>query len=196
MKNVCVFCGSSMGANPVYREKALELANYLVQHDMTLIYGGADVGLMKILADKMLEAHKTVIGIMPKHLIANEVAHMGITELIEVESMAERKDKLISMSDVFIALPGGFGTLDELAEVMVLDQLRVIEKPMGLLNVNKYFDHLVKYFELGVKEGFIRQEHLDNLFVDTTSKGLMEKIDSYKPVQMNKWISDIKKESE
>ena len=196
MKNVCVFCGSSMGTNPVYREKAIELANYLIQNDMTLIYGGADVGLMKILADKMLEAHKTVIGIMPKHLIEKEVAHMGITELIEVESMAERKDKLISMSDGFIALPGGFGTLDELAEVMVLDQLRVIEKPMGLLNVNNYFDYLVKYFELGVKEGFIRQEHLDNLFVDSNALGLMEKINSYSPVKMNKWISDIKKESE
>ena len=196
MKNVCVFCGSSMGTNPVYREKAIELANYLIQHDMTLIYGGADVGLMKILADKMLEAHKTVIGIMPKHLIEQEVAHMGITELIEVESMAERKDKLISMSDGFIALPGGFGTLDELAEVMVLDQLRVIEKPMGLLNVNNYFDYLVKYFELGVKEGFIRQEHLDNLFVDSSALGLMEKINSYSPVKMNKWINDIKKESE
>jgi len=185
-----------MGTNPVYREKAIELANYLIQNDMTLIYGGADVGLMKILADKMLEAHKTVIGIMPKHLIEKEVAHMGITELIEVESMAERKDKLISMSDGFIALPGGFGTLDELAEVMVLDQLRVIEKPMGLLNVNNYFDYLVKYFELGVKEGFIRQEHLDNLFVDSNALGLMEKINSYSPVKMNKWISDIKKESE
>jgi len=196
MKNVCVFCGSSMGTNPVYREKAIELANYLIQHDMTLIYGGADVGLMKILADKMLEAHKTVIGIMPKHLIEQEVAHMGITELIEVESMAERKDKLISMSDGFIALPGGFGTLDELAEVMVLDQLRVIEKPMGLLNVNNYFDYLVKYFELGVKEGFIRQEHLDNLFVDSSALRLMEKINSYSPVKMNKWINDIKKESE
>ena len=196
MKNVCVFCGSSMGTNPIYREKALELADYLIEHDMTLIYGGADVGLMKTLADRMLEAHKTVIGIMPKHLIDKEVAHMGITELIEVENMSERKDKLISMSDIFIALPGGFGTLDELAEVLVLDQLRVIEKPMGLLNVNNYFDHLVKYFDLGVKEGFIRQEHLDNLFVDTTSLGLMEKISHYRPVEMNKWIKDIKKESE
>jgi len=196
MKNVCVFCGSSMGTNPIYREKALELADYLIANDMTLIYGGADVGLMKILADRMLEANKTVIGIMPKHLIDKEVAHMGITELIEVENMSERKDKLISMSDVFIALPGGFGTLDELAEVLVLDQLQVIEKPMGLLNVNNYFDHLVKFFHLGVKEGFVRQEHLDNLFVDNTSAGLMEKLGNYRPVEMNKWIKDIKKESE
>jgi len=185
-----------MGTNPIYREKALELADYLIQYDMNLIYGGADVGLMKILADRMLAANKTVIGIMPKHLIEKEVAHMGITELIEVENMSERKDKLISMSDVFIALPGGFGTLDELAEVLVLDQLRVIEKPMGLLNVNNYFNHLVKYFDLGVKEGFIRQEHLDNLFVDTTSLGLMKKISNYRPIEMNKWIKDIKKESE
>jgi len=195
MKKICVFCGSSMGSNNIYREKALELANYLIEHDMTLIYGGANVGLMKILADRMLEAGKEVIGIMPGHLVQNEVAHRGITELIEVKSMAERKDLLISMSDAFIALPGGFGTLDELAEVLVLDQLRVIEKPMGLLNVNHYFDHLVQYFNLGVQEGFIRQEHMDNLMVDENTSSLIRKLESYKPVEMGKWIKDIKKES-
>lgn len=195
MKKICVFCGSSMGSDTLYREKALELANYLIEHDMTLIYGGANVGLMKILADRMLEANKEVIGIMPRHLVDKEVAHQHLTELIVVESMSERKDLLISMSDVFIALPGGFGTLDELAEVLVLDQLRVIEKPMGLLNVKNYFNHLVKYFELGVAEGFIRQEHLDNLMMDEQTEGLMDKLESYKPVEMNKWLKDIKTES-
>ena len=195
MKKVCVFCGSSMGSNPIYKEKALELANYLIEHDMTLIYGGADVGLMKILADRMMEADKEVIGIMPSHLVQNEVAHSGITELIEVESMAARKDLLISMSDVFIAMPGGFGTVDELAEVLVLDQLKVIEKPLGLLNVNHDFDHLVDYFNLGVQEGFIRQEHLDNLMVDDNAAGLIEKLKAYQPVKMDKWLKDIKEES-
>jgi len=195
MKKICVFCGSSMGFDLVYREKALELANYLIAQDMTLIYGGADVGLMKILADAMMDAEKEVIGVMPHHLVANEVAHKGITELIEVESMAERKNMLIEMSDAFIALPGGFGTLDELAEVLVLDQLRIIEKPMGLLNVNHYFDHLVTYFETGVREGFVRKEHLDNLFVDESSEGLMNKLNDYRPVEMNKWLKDIRKES-
>jgi uncharacterized protein (TIGR00730 family) len=195
MKKICVFCGSSMGFDKVYREKAMELADYLITQDMTLVYGGADVGLMKILADRMMEAGKEVIGVMPHHLVANEVAHKGITKLIEVESMAERKNLLIEMSDAFIALPGGFGTLDELAEVLVLDQLRIIEKPMGLLNVNNYFDHLVTYFELGVKEGFVRQEHLNNLFIDVTAEGLLEQLKMYKPVEMNKWLKDIRKES-
>jgi len=151
--------------------------------------------LMKVLADRMMEANKEVIGIMPSHLVQNEVAHTGITELIEVESMAARKGLLISMSDVFIALPGGFGTVDELAEVLVLDQLKVIEKPLGLFNVNHYFDHLVDYFNLGVQEGFIRQEHLDNLMVDDHAAGLIEKLKAYQPVKMDKWVSDIKKES-
>ena len=195
MKKVCVFCGSSMGFHNVYREKALELANYLIEHDMTLVYGGANVGLMKILADRMLEANKEVIGVMPGHLVANEVAHRGITELIEVESMAARKDLLIEMSDVFIAMPGGFGTLDELAEVLVLDQLKVIEKPLGLFNVNHYFDDLVKYFDLGVQEGFVRQEHMDNLMVDENAASLMQKLGDYKPITMDKWLKDIKTES-
>lgn len=195
MKKICVFCGSSMGTDIVYREKALELADYLITQDMTLVYGGANVGLMKILADRMLEAGKEVIGVMPSHLVEKEVSHQGITELIEVENMSERKDLLINMSDAFIALPGGFGTLDELAEVLVLDQLSVINKPMGLLNVKGYFDHLVKYFDLGVQEGFIRQEHLDNLFIDDYSEGLMEKLGNYQPIEMGKWLKDIKTES-
>jgi len=195
MKNICVFCGSSMGTDPLYRKKAEELADYLIAHDYNLVYGGADVGLMKILADRMLAQGKKVIGVMPTHLIEKEVAHQGLTEMIEVESMAIRKDKMIEISDAFMALPGGFGTLDEVAEVLVLDQLRIIEKPMGLLNTKHYFDHLVQYFKLGVQEGFIRQEHLDNLMVDTEVEGLFKKLNEYRVVEMGKWLEDIKIES-
>lgn len=195
MKKICVFCGSSMGYDPIYRKKAEELADYLIANDLTLVYGGADVGLMKILADRMLAKNKKVIGIMPTHLIEKEVAHLGLTEMIEVESMAIRKEKMLEISDAFIALPGGFGTLDELAEVLVLDQLKIIEKPMGLLNTKNFFDHLVRYFKLGVKEGFIRQEHLNNLMVDTEVDALMKKLDQYQAVEMGKWIEDIKIES-
>jgi len=195
MKKICVFCGSSMGYDPIYRKKAEELADYLIANDLTLVYGGADVGLMKILADRMLAKNKTVIGIMPTHLIEKEVAHHGLTEMIEVESMATRKEKMLEISDAFIALPGGFGTLDEIAEVLVLDQLKIIEKPMGLLNTKNFFDPLVRYFELGVGEGFIRQEHLNNLMVDTEVDALMKKLDQYQAVEMGKWIEDIKIES-
>ncbi len=176
-----------------YIEK--ELADYLIAQDISLVYGGADVGLMKILADRMLEAHKEVIGIMPKNLVEKEVVHNGLSQLIVVESMAERKEKLIAISDAFIALPGGFGTLDELAEVLVLDQLHIIEKPMGLYNVNGYFDHLIKFFDLGVQEGFIRQEHLDNMVIDKEVANLVNQLKAYQPVSMNKWIKDIKTES-
>lgn len=195
MKKICVFCGSSMGYDPIYRKKAEELADYLIANDLTLVYGGADVGLMKILADRMLAKNKMVIGIMPTHLIEKEVAHHGLTEMIEVESMATRKEKMLEISDAFIALPGGFGTLDEIAEVLVLDQLKIIEKPMGLLNTKNFFDPLVRYFELGVGEGFIRQEHLNNLMVDTEVDALMNKLDQYQAVEMEKWIEDIKIES-
>jgi len=195
MKKICVFCGSSMGYDPIYRKKAEELADYLIANDLTLVYGGADVGLMKILADRMLAKNKMVIGIMPTHLIEKEVAHHGLTEMIEVESMATRKEKMLEISDAFIALPGGFGTLDEIAEVLVLDQLKIIEKPMGLLNTKNFFDPLVRYFELGVGEGFIRQEHLNNLMVDTEVDALMNKLDQYQAVEMGKWIEDIKIES-
>lgn len=195
MKKICVFCGSSMGNHILYREAAEELAQYFIGNNISLVYGGANVGLMKILADTMLEAGKEVIGIMPQHLIEKEVAHNNLTQLIEVESMAERKDLMIKMSDAFIALPGGFGTLDEIAEVLVLDQLSVIEKPMGLLDINDYFHHLIQYFRLGVDQGFIRQEHLDNLFFAKNIETLFEKMDQYQAVGMNKWIKDIKKES-
>jgi len=195
MKKICVFCGSSMGNSELYKLAAENLAQYFIDNDIGLVYGGANVGLMKVLADKMLAAHKEVIGIMPHHLIEKEVAHNGLTELIKVESMAERKDQMIQMSDAFIAMPGGFGTLDELAEVLVLDQLRVIEKPLGLLDIKDYFHHLIQYFRLGVDQGFIRQEHLDNLFHADNIVDLMEKMNAYRPVGMAKWIKDIKTES-
>lgn len=195
MKKICVFCGSSMGHNIIYKEATEELARYFIKNDLTLIYGGANVGLMKILADIMLDSGKEVIGIMPHHLIEKEVAHTGLSELIEVESMAERKEIMIQLSDAFIALPGGFGTLDEIAEVLVLDQLRIVEKPIGLLDVKDYFHHLIQYLRLGVDEGFIRQEHFDNLFYADNMNELIKKMNQYQPVGMAKWIKDIKTES-
>jgi hypothetical protein len=184
-----------MGNQAIYQEAAKELAQYFIDNDLVLVYGGANVGLMKILADTMLEAGKEVIGVMPRHLIEKEVAHNSLSEMIEVESMAQRKDLMIQMSDAFIAMPGGFGTLDEIAEVLVLDQLQIIEKPMGLLNTNHYFDHLIKYFELGVAHGFVRQEHLNNLFYAEKTDDLISKMQSYQPVGMAKWLKDIKTES-
>lgn len=195
MKKICVFCGSSMGFDVIYKNKALELADYFIEKGHTLVYGGANVGLMKIIADRMLEAGKEVIGVMPQHLINKEVAHNGISKMHIVESMAERKTLLIDISDAFIAMPGGFGTLDELAEVLVLDQLQIISKPLGLYNVNSYFDFLIQFIDKGVNEGFIRDEHRKNVFSHQSPKELCEMLNSYKPIEMTKWLKDIKTES-
>lgn len=195
MKKICVFCGSSMGFDEIYRKKAIELADYFIEKNHILVYGGANVGLMKIIADRMLDAKKEVIGVMPQHLVDKEVAHAGITKLHIVDSMAERKNLLIEISDIFIAMPGGFGTLDELAEVLVLDQLQIISKPLGLYNVNNYFDHLIQFIDLGVTEGFVRAEHRENVFSHESPKALCEMLSAYKPVEMTKWLKDIKTES-
>ncbi len=195
MKKICVFCGSSMGNSPDYQSAAADLGKALSDNDYILYYGGGDVGLMKIIADSMIKPNNTVIGVMPKLIIDMEIGHSGITKMIEVNSMAERKDLLIKESDAFIAMPGGIGTLDELFEVMALNQLRIIDKPVALYNVNGYFNHLVEFINHGVREGFIRQEHKDNLIISDNPTDLINRLGAYKPVEIEKWIEDIKEES-
>jgi len=174
MRTICVFCGSSMGNNIQYQKAAKGVADFFVKHDIRLVYGGAQVGLMKILADTLLKNGKEVIGIMPGLLIEKEVAHQHITQMIRVETMAERKEKMVEMSDGFIALPGGFGTLDELAEVMIYNQLRIMDKPVGILNTAGYFDQLLAFFDHSVKEGFVRAEHRNNLLVSDNMKSFSD----------------------
>lgn len=192
---VCVFCGSSMGNSPVYRNAAKVVAEYFVKHNISLVYGGANVGIMKILADVMLENKREVIGIMPRMLIEKEVAYFDITKMIEVNTMAERKDKMLELSDAFIALPGGFGTLDELSEILTFNQLRITDKPMGILNVNGYFDYLLKFFDHAVETGYVRQEHRNNLIVANDIETLLIKMNEYSPLSMGKWIEEIVEES-
>ncbi len=192
---VCVFCGSSMGYDKCYRDGAAALGEALANGDNTLLYGGGAVGLMKIIADTMLEHGREVIGVMPRHLIRLEVGHGGITEMIETDTMAERKMILEEKADAFIAMPGGFGTLDELFEVVVLDQLRFIEKPVALFNINHYFDKLVDFIKQCVTEGFIRQEHFDNVIISDDPNFIIEKMRGYRPVTVGKWIEDIHEES-
>ncbi len=195
MTRICVFCGSSMGNNEAFRIAAKGVGEYFVNNNIGLVYGGADVGLMKILADEVLEGGKEVIGIMPHLLIEKEVEHKGISRLIEVESMAERKEKMVEISDAFIAMPGGFGTFDELIEVLTYNQLRISDKPVGILNIDGYFDKLLEFFDHAVDSGFVRQEHRNNLILSSNVEELVEKMSIYKPVVMGKWIEDIKVES-
>lgn len=195
MKSICVFCGSSMGNKPGYAAGAIELAKELLMRKITLIYGGANVGLMKVLADTVLTGGGEVIGIMPRRLVENEVAHSGLTKMHIVESMSERKTLMVELSDAFIAMPGGFGTFDELAEVITYNQLRLSDKPIGILNLENYFDHLLKFFTYSAEEGFLRHEHRNNLIVDDQPVELLRKLALYQPVSIERWIRDIKEES-
>jgi len=195
MLKICVFCGSSMGYHEKYRQAAKTVADYFVENNISLIYGGANVGLMKILADTLLENQKEVIGVMPQLLIEKEVSHHHISKMIVVDSLSERKQKMVELSDGFIALPGGFGTLDELSEVMTLNQLRVNDKPLGILNVDGYFDKLLDFFDHAVKCGFVRPEYRKNLIVSDNINTLITQMKKYQPLSMGKWVEDIKIES-
>lgn len=158
--NVCVFCGSGTGTNPVYAEAAKDLALLLIRNKCTLVYGGGNIGLMGILADEMLKNSARVIGVIPDFLVQREVAHSGLSELIVVTSMHERKKRMADLTDVFIALPGGLGTLDEMAEILTWKQLGLIHNPVGLLNTYKYFDPLIRQLERMVEDGFLKLENL------------------------------------
>ena len=170
-------------------------ANILPVMELGLVYGGANVGLMHVLADTMLAKDAEVVGIMPENLVAKEVAHLGLTELIIVKTMAERKEKMVQLSDGFVTLPGGFGTLDELSEILTFNQLRITDKPLGILNVSGYFDQLLNFFDHAVAEGYVRKEHRENLIVSDNIEDLLTRMQEYRPLNMGKWIKDIKIES-
>ena len=195
MKQICVFCGSSSGENPVYRQHAVELGLLLSKLEIGLVYGGGNVGLMGVLADSVLESGGRVTGIIPQSIADLEVAHLGLTSLQIVDTMHERKHLMGEMSDGFIALPGGFGTLDELSEVLTYNQLRLYDKPVGLLNVNGYFDGLLKFLDHCVEEKFVRPEHRNNIVVSDQVDELVARMKTYKPVMIRKWIEDIREES-
>jgi len=166
VNSVCVFCGSRAGARNDYVAAARALGTELAQRGLTLIYGGGHVGLMGELADAALAANGAVVGVIPEHLMQPEVAHQDLTELIVVESMHARKRIMVERADLFIVLPGGFGSLDELFEVLTWRQLRLHLKPIGLANVAGYFDALLALLRHARDEQFIRPEHVDLLLVD------------------------------
>ena len=195
MKNICVFCGSSMGLDKRYEEAAARLGDVLADNGCTLIYGGASVGLMNVIANRMLSRGCEVVGVMPDFLLAHNIGHESITKMIPTKTMAERKEILIHEADAFVAMPGGFGTLDEFSEVVVADQLRLIEKPVALYNTLGYYDDLVRWIDRGVKDGFIRGDHYKNVIVTDDPKELFEKMSNYQAVKIEKWIHDIKLEN-
>ncbi len=174
--NICVFCGSSIGRNDLYAEAARSLASALANLNHTLVYGGGNVGLMGILADTMLEANGSVIGVIPDFLLKREVAHRHLTRLDVVDSMHERKKRMADLSDAFIAIPGGWGTLDELAEILTWKQLGIINKPVGILNTNNFFDSLLDQMSKMVQEGFLQKKSLSDVTIAFSPSTLITKI--------------------
>ena len=189
---LCVFCGSSMGIRTTYADAARTVAEFLLQKKITLVYGGANVGLMGVLADTMLAGGGKVIGVMPKSLVEREVAHNGLTEMHIVAGMQERKALMSDLSDAFVAMPGAYGTLDELFEVLTWNQLGIINKPVGLLNTAGFFDPLIRMVDHAVAEKFLRPEHRDRLLVDDEIEQLLSACESYQPVTAEKWIERLK----
>ena len=194
MKKICVFCGSSMGFNPIYREKAVELGNTMAHTGCELLYGGGSVGLMKIIADVMLEQKCKVTGTITQHLMDMEVGYNDIDELIVVETMAERKKVLEDMADGFIVMPGGLGSMDEFFEVFVLSQLRVFDKPVALYNVNGFYDDIIRFIDHAANEGFVRKEHANGLIVSDDPEYLLKKMEEFQPVDVRKWVVEIKEQ--
>ena len=174
--SIGVFMGSSMGTNPAFADATVALGGELVARDFGLVYGGGAVGLMGLLADTVLNGGGIVTGVIPANLFSKEVAHRGNTELIETDGMHERKALMYERSDAFIGLPGGMGTLDELAEIATWRQIGLHDKPVGLLNVDGYFDALIAWFDRATTDGMIRDAHRALIHVETSADALIESL--------------------
>jgi len=192
LKTICVFCGSNQGVKPAYRSAAAELGTLLAVEGITLVYGGGCVGLMGTLADAALGASGKVVGVIPRALVAKEISHAGLSKLHVVDSMHERKALMASLSDAFIALPGGFGTADELCEILTWGQLGIHSKPVGLLNVDGFFDSLLGWLGHAMQEGFVHPEHRGLLLDDTNPSRLISRMSAYQAPQIEKWLDRAK----
>ena len=190
MDRVCVFAGSNVGREPGYRQGAADLGRALAARGVGLVYGGARVGLMGAMADAVLAAGGEVIGVIPSALVTKEVAHGALTELRVVASMHERKAMMAELADGFIALPGGWGTLEELFEVLTWAQLGLHAKPCGLLNLCGYFDPLLAFLEHAIAEGFVRYEYRAMLSVSESGEELLDGLAAYRPPAVEKWIDE------
>jgi uncharacterized protein (TIGR00730 family) len=188
IRSLCVYCGSSSGADPAFAEATRELARACVEQDIRIVYGGAQVGLMGLLADTALEAGGTVIGVMPQALIDREIGHTGIGDLRVVGSMHERKALMEELADAFIALPGGIGTFEELFEIYTWAQLGIHSKPLGLLDVEGYYRPLVAFLDHAVQERFLRQSTRALLAVGEDLDGLLAALEAWRPPTEHKWM--------
>jgi uncharacterized protein (TIGR00730 family) len=188
VERVCVYAGSNAGARPEYSDAAAALARALVARGIDIVYGGADVGLMKIVADTAMDAGGAVTGVMPEALVAREIGHRSVTELRIVSSMHERKALMAELSDGFVALPGGFGTIEEIVEIATWAQLGLHTKPLGLLDVAGYYELLVGFFDRAVDEGFVRGRHREMLVVAEDPDALLDAFEQWEPPRVHKWM--------
>lgn len=190
IKKLCVFCGSSTGNRPVYREAAARLGNHLATSGIALVYGGGRVGLMGVLADSVLAAGGEAIGVMPRALAEKEIAHATLTRLHIVESMHERKAMMADLADAFVLLPGGFGSWEEFCEVLTWLQLGIHRKPCGILNIKGYYDALLALSAHGVAEGFIAPAHKEMVVVQNTVDQLISELITTPLPTESKWVSN------
>ena len=189
MKTVCVFCGSSTGGNSKYIKAARELGRYLAEKELTLVYGAGNVGLMGQIAQSTLTNGGKVIGVIPEFLVQKEVVYREITDLRIVDSMHERKALMAELSDGFVAMPGGFGTLEETVEVLTWGQLGLHKKPVGLLNIEGYYDRLNEFFAHMVKEEFLRDAHREMILINDKPADLISAMQKFSPPKVKKWIN-------
>jgi len=176
MKRLAVYCGSSLGVDPTYREKAIKLGEMMVKENCGLVYGGGAIGIMGAIADSVLKHGGSASGVIPKFLDQIEITHNGLTELYVSENMPERKNKMYELADGFVALPGGIGTLEELFEVYTWRQLKIHDKPIGILNINGYYDHLIAHINHMVSEGFLQKKHTELIFVRNEPRELLNEM--------------------
>ncbi len=197
MQRLCVFCGSNAGHNPLYRAEAERVGRLLAERGIELVYGAGNVGLMGAVADACLKAGGSVTGIIPEALVGKEVAgrhvdHRALTRLEIVDSMHTRKARMAELSDGFIALPGGFGTFEEFCEILTWGQLGFHVKPMGLLNLNGFYDPLLAMFDKAVDEGFLRTQNRAMALADSDIERLLDTMASYRAEPVSKWLKEEK----
>jgi len=188
VRSVCVYCGANPGNRPAYIEAARTFARLLAQRGVRLVYGGASVGVMGAVADAALEAGGEVVGVIPQSLVDREVAHNGLTELVITGSMHERKARMADLADAFVALPGGIGTLEEIFEIWTWGQLGFHRKPCGLLNVDGYYETLIRFLDEAVANGFVRDIHRGILLTARDGEELLEAFEHYEPPSVPRWV--------
>ncbi|WP_288956646.1 TIGR00730 family Rossman fold protein [uncultured Polaribacter sp.] len=191
MKKIVVFCGSSLGFNPIYKEAAIALGNYFVNNNIGLVYGGGKIGMMGVVADTILAKKGEVIGVIPKLLEKEEVVHADVEEMIVCKNMSERKVIMSKLIDGYITLPGGFGTLDELFEALTLNQLHIEKKPVGLLNIKGFFDATLQQLDRMVVDGYLKPENRKLLLVAESVEELMQKMNNYDPPRVSHVINKV-----